>query len=488
MDWINKKELVKILKNKPKRKQLFAKSFELFCFFYFPKTFNFKSKDFHKEYIKQLKKKNKNVMFTGFRNCWKTVLAKYFIIWSICYKKYRYIEFYCYDKTKAKDRLFDVALQLQTNKKLLNDYWNLFYEQGGSSLKKSKKKRIWEFITTNQIKVQAKSIGMSPRWDVYGANDWEFRPDLAIFDDVDVIKSVKKTKTIDKNYSWFKNEVVWWLANQSKIVFLWNVIKEDGILPRLEKDYKNNDSRYIMKIKIYDDDWNIIRPERYCETKQEAKKINKNKKGDKKIKSIESLREDSWSTAFQQNYLLDPQKEWETIIKRSDITYWNIDKRWSIYFWIDPAFSEKTASDSMTLVITKHIQVNWEKYYYVLEAHEFKGREKNEKTFVKFVKQKYNKYKTKRVNIESNNWWEIIARMLQRKNVAVNIISPKNDKVTRLMEYQADIEMWLVKFHPTRCDDLVEQLLGMPNVEHDDLVDWFVYSLKGTNGELTFIK
>lgn len=474
---MDRKKFEKMLKNKNSRKKLFQESFFLFSKFYFMDSYPFVSKDFHKEYIKDLKS-NQNILFVGFRSCWKTMILKHFIIWCICYKKYRYIEFYCYDKQKAKDRLYDIAIQLQTNKKLHNDFGNLFYEDRNQNLKKSKKKRIGEFVTTNEIKVQGKSVGMSPRGDTFSASDGEYRPDLALFDDIDTLQNTKKTDRIDKNYNWFQSEVIGGLADQNKIVFLGNVVREDGMVPRIKKQYKDNPDWETIWQAIYDDDGNIVRPERFVETREQAREINRKRDEDRQVVSLQELRENQWETAFKQNYLLIPMKQGESIIKRTDIQYWKTDKSGTIYFGIDPAFSEKTASDSMALVITKHRKVDWEKRYYILDAIEYKGREKNEKKFVKSVKNLYQKYKPKMITIENNNGWAIIARMLKRENLSVKKYDAKKDKVTRLMEHQWDIEEGLVKFHPDRCEVLVQQLVNMPNVDHDDLVDAMVYSLK----------
>jgi hypothetical protein len=99
------------------------------------------------------------------------------------------------------------------------------------------KKSIPEFITSNHIKVKASSIWESPRGEIF-FYDKPYRPDLVILDDIDTEKTVYSITQIEKNYNWIKWELFWSLQKNSRIIFLWNIIKNDWIVPRLETDYK----------------------------------------------------------------------------------------------------------------------------------------------------------------------------------------------------------------------------------------------------------
>lgn len=101
-------------------------------------------------------------------------------------------------------------------------------------------------------------------------------------------------------------------------------------------------------------------------------------------------------------------------------------------FGIDPAFSEKTNTDSMTLTITAHHGVN----RYIIASMEFQGTEKDEEKFVATVERLYKIHNCSCINIEANNGGEIIGRMLKRRNMAVNVVKAIKDKVTRLREYE----------------------------------------------------
>jgi len=50
--------------------------------------------------------------------------------------------FFANDKNKSEAKLFDIAIYLQTNKKLIADYGQLFYEDNTDILKKSKRNTV----------------------------------------------------------------------------------------------------------------------------------------------------------------------------------------------------------------------------------------------------------------------------------------------------------------------------------------------------------
>ena len=109
--------------------------------------------------------------------------------------------------------------------------------------------------------------------------------------------------------------------------------------------------------------------------------------------------------AFRQNYMLIPYKSGEAIIARSSLRFADsYPKDSRIVFGIDPAFSEKTESDSMAITICGHYGV--EKY--IIASYEMRGKEKNEETFVPFVESLYHKYQCSNIVIESNNGGLII--------------------------------------------------------------------------------
>lgn len=74
-----------------------------------------------------------------------------------------------------------------------------------------------------------------------------FRPDFLGLDDIDVEDSVRSVEQIDANYLRLRGETFGGLADNAKIVCIGNVIRNDGLVLRLEKDNKQNKKWCIFK-------------------------------------------------------------------------------------------------------------------------------------------------------------------------------------------------------------------------------------------------
>jgi predicted phage terminase large subunit-like protein len=256
-----------------------------------------------------------------------------------------------------------------------------------------------------------------------------------------------------------------------KIIFLGNIINSDWVVPRIHKDVKD---RWHVSWVPAEKDWKVTW-DRYT------------LKGDWKEKIVEwkiSLvfkKFEFGETSYQQNFLLIAFQDGQTIIKQSDIKYARRPENCKIVFGIDPAFSQKTNTDAMGFVMTAHHRSKFEDRIlvqkYVFWYISFEGRDKDEETFKRRVKELYVKFKCSLIRIEQQAGWEIIGNMLKKEGMAVEIIHAEKDKVTRLREYEGAFNRWEIFFDPKMSDWLERQLLAFPNVEHDDLVDALVYSL-----------
>jgi hypothetical protein len=112
---------------------------------------------------------NKDCFIVWFRESGKTIWLMVYLIWVIAYRKRRFILYYSYEQTLSAARLFDIIVQLKTNKKLINDFWNLF-PSWNKKVKEEmglEKKTVSEFITTNWIKLKSMSISTTSIWQNY---------------------------------------------------------------------------------------------------------------------------------------------------------------------------------------------------------------------------------------------------------------------------------------------------------------------------------
>jgi len=341
---LKKKALDSIIESKAFRVKYFEDNFYSFAIYYFTHFFSYKSSRFHKEWAKSMQNKDK-LFILWFRESWKTIWLMIYLIWVIVYKKKNYILYYSYEQSLSSSRLFDIIIQLKTNSKLISDYGNMF-----PNIKSKdnwlEKKSVQEFITTNKIKLKAMSMGKTSRWLLYSNNDWAFRPDLLLLDDIDVIESVRNPAVVDKNYAFLKWEIFGWLDAFCQIIFLGNVISSDWIVPRHRRDL--NDKWYHSEISVLDK-WNITW-DRFVKTDQEQAEWLL--KWVKKISLEEKEREQKEN--FKPNFLLIPMMElWSPVfdpnkINKFKLLIWEEDKkyRWlkiykepeeDIFWWVDTA-------------------------------------------------------------------------------------------------------------------------------------------------------
>ena len=459
------------------RKEYFKRDFLSFCLYYFPNEFTHPLADFHKEYVDDLQLM-RNIFFVWFRECAKTMFLTYYYIYCIVYEKRKYIMHYNSDLEQAKSMLLDLIVILQTNELIIHDFWNLYIPPEWRKQTEPTKKTIWEFMINWNIKVQAMSIWKSPRGKKFLWRDWRtHRPDLVWFDDIDTDKNTKNPTLIEADMRFITWEVFGWLNSFAQKVFLWNVINEDGRVPRLKKFFEANKDFKLFWIPIRIK-WNISWS-RFVSTDKEVEEKNKDITDDAyKFISLQTKRRD-WIIAYNQNFNLIAYKKGQNIIKKSDIKYFHkLPKKYSVVFGIDPAFSEKTGTDEMGLTITAQEKYNGEIYKYILESIWFEWIEKDEDKFCNTVAQLYHKYNCSLIYIESNNWWLILARMLKKRWLAVMVITSDKDKVTRLREFQWEFERGLIKFSSdwNRVWKLEDQLLAFPWGELDDMVDSMVFS------------
>lgn len=450
------KRIPHLLKINDARYELLEQDLFLFGLYYFTESFTAPSAFFHKEWCKAFQG-NEHLLIIAFRESAKTLWVMIKWIHNICYSKKRFMMYYCFDASKSAWRLYDIAIHLQTNKKIQEDFWILFPGSVKNAEQESQKKSLGNFITTNWIQCKAMSIGQSPRWEMFFHRTWTYRPDFVVLDDIDIDRSVSNVNIIEKNYRWIKWELLWGLSWNCQIVFLGNIIKNDWIVLRFEIDYRNSKNWKIFR-KALIEDWICTWPERYSD------------------EDIADKRAMLGEISFNQNMLLLPYSWGDSIIKRSDILYRTYTEWDKIVIWVDPAISEKEMSDDFAIVVTAFIG----KHKNVKACYALKWAEKNPLRAVQFIKSLYTLWKAKVVNVETVAFQKVLADLLKQEWIAVKSFTPTRDKVTRLMEKQADIEQWNVSFEPEGewIKVLIDELISFPNVIHDDRVDAFIYSLE----------
>lgn len=473
-----------VMSSKPMRKEYLADDFLMRARRYFRQYFNFSDPRFNIQYAKDLQA-GKNVFFESFRWSAKTTRAQMYIIRCICYRKRRNIMRYSYNWSDSEKNIWYIAnMLIWSGEKdpLVRDRWQLYYDNTPTTNKQKRRKTVDNFVTENEVYVRSLSLGISPRWDNFTASDGKYRPDLLIFDDVDIIKSVSSTKIIDKNWRFLEDEVFGGITANTQIIFLGNTINQDGVVPRMHRKFKDNLRWALYRVPIYDDSGRIQR-DRFVDTDDQAELLNASiTDSHRKYISLQAERERLTASSFSQNYLLVPYLDGESIIKRHMIDYnYNPSSKIKTIMGIDPAFSEKTKSDPVGIVINHHAKSTKDDAmdYHVALSVSLKGADKSEDTIVSTVKSLYWPHRVDLIIIEGNNGGEIIGKRLKKEGLAVVIVYSSKDKVTKLREKERSFEKHHVHFNdaPNSTDTLVDQLIHFPNVDHDDEVDALILSM-----------
>lgn len=298
------KLLLEILSDDAWRVELCSRSFKHFWLYYFLEHFETQLAEFHKEWLGDIVSWDK-IAWMAFRESLKTSIVKAYLVWCTVYKKKRFICWYWHDLTASMSNLFDVISILQTNDKIVNDFWMLFpYSQKSA---KKERRSVKEFVTTNFIKFRALSLWHGGRGLQFATIDWVFRPDCVVLDDLDTDDSVRNKNIIDQNYAWLRKQVFWWWSSSMQVIALLNIVWMDWLWVRIMRDYKWQKwwrTRHVPITK----NWELTWKQRFVMTNDEAIETWKI--------SLEQKLIDQWREWYSFNYDLVPIVTWSQYFKQ----------------------------------------------------------------------------------------------------------------------------------------------------------------------------
>ena len=241
------------------------------------------------------------------------------ITYAICLNKKRYINVDSFDKGNAEQMLFDVTLALQTNQRIINDFGQLYYKKKHKdAMQEAKKKSIGEFITENDVKVEAFSVGTSPRGRVFGAIE-SIRPDWFIVDDFEnnVTKmSVAKTDKVISHLQEIRRS----LSTSGAVTYLGNYITEDGSVDYIMKSLEGNERAQLRNVPVMDRKTKkIFWDAKYVHTIAEAVKINKTKTNPLEYVTSIEAKQKSLKENFEPEMMNNPASSKDLIFNREQV-------------------------------------------------------------------------------------------------------------------------------------------------------------------------
>lgn len=465
-------DLQEALKDKVVRVEAMRDSFPLFLAYHFWWKFT----DFQKDWLKSLQS-NKNTMLIAFRASRKTTMVRGYVVRSIVYKKDTSIIWQSYEETLSNESVREIAKML-CKSSIVKDYWNLFpFESKKEDLAK---RSLSNFEATNGVKIASKSLWQTLRGaNTYDMQEWmSARPTLLILDDIDVMKSVTTSDIINANERKILSETIGALDPlKRKIIFLWNVIQEDWVVPRFWRNYNWNPRWNCYWQALFDSKDNNVRPEVFTED------------------VIEELKADG-KVSRQQNYLLIPSTAWSWVFVREYFDYFllshfeDVDsplKKHDLRVWIfvDPAFSTSdTSDDAVILWVGEHraskacYLLNWyadtsapsKTINRIIVMYNSLKDQWFTPEFISVEDVKINKQQTQFIN-------DLRAELLKFEiTIPLYLFQPRTNKNARIKDNLEPImSMKWLKFSRNLDKNFLfkteQQLLEFPNGDHDDIID-----------------
>ncbi len=299
------------------RKYICERELVYFAIYYFPEFFTYQIAPYHYDFYDDCKKLTNGELdeaaWIAFAESAKTSIAKIFLTWCICFKKKRYINYDSYDKGNSEVALFNVVLWLQTNRRLIADFGQLYYRKRNNQ--EASMKRISNFVTENHIKVEAFSTQESPRGRVFN----EIRPDLYIVDDIEN-NITKESYPITKKIKSHVDEIKRGLSGTSgAVLYLGNYITEDGVIAHVMESVKNNPKGVVRFIPVIKDG-KIAWPDKYVQTNAEAAKLNATiQNTDEQKISLEAKKSSLGERVYETEMMNNPGKSGDLFFNRSII-------------------------------------------------------------------------------------------------------------------------------------------------------------------------
>jgi phage terminase large subunit-like protein len=239
MDSKNISYIDEILDNKRLRVGLARESHQYFFNLYFPHYIKCKSANFHKRFFEISEDLKQRIeILISFRGSAKSaIMSMSYPLWSIVGRpQKKFIVLLGKTQNQARAMVENIKRELESNKVLIADLGP--FQESSNDVSNYSLYFPW---------YDAKIVGVSMEQSIRGLRYKENRPDLIIADDIEHLASVATQEGRDKLYNWVNGEILTLGQENTKYIFIGNLLHEDSLLMRLKSDYKkgNLDARCI---------------------------------------------------------------------------------------------------------------------------------------------------------------------------------------------------------------------------------------------------
>ena len=466
---INKKALEVVINGTPaERKYLCEKDFSLFFCYYFTEYIKYPFAPFHFDMFQDTKDlmsgKYREIAWIMFRESAKTSFAKIFLTWLIVYKKRIYINVDSYSTTNAERILFDVILNLQTNKLIISDFGQLYNASKQTKDEETTQKRVNNFVTNNGVRVEAHSTQKSVRGRLHGNQ----RPDFLLLDDFET-NETKDSKLITNSIISHIDEFKSGLDSDAKIIYLGNYITEHGSVDTLFERAKHDTRLLVRNVPVEINGvptWDT----KYAMTDEQAKEQNK--------VSLEDKKRQLGSIVYSIEMMNDPMSADQAIFTKEMFRYISrheVDQmRTRKFATIDSALSKGATSDSTGVT---RAYVDDKGFWYVSG----KGYRVNPKGLIDLIFQLHDEGMEK-IGIETTTFTQAIEPFFEDecrvRGKYPYIVQLKHGGVMKESRIKALVPYYESKtiYHiEGETKEMEYELLKFPMGKHDDIIDSLQY-------------
>jgi predicted phage terminase large subunit-like protein len=440
---------------------LAGRSFEYFFLIFFP--MEHKLADFHYEFFRIAQDDSiKCASVMAFRFSGKsTILNTAYIIWAIMGSpKMKFIVLASQTQRQAQMHLRNIRREIEANW-LLRKIFGPFQE--GTEEWRSSQLVIPKY----NAMIVAMSVEESKRGIRYGTH----RPDLIVVDDAEDLTSTQTQEGRDKIYKWLTGELVTIGDENTKIVYLGNIVHNDAALVRIEQRIKSGATPGVaMRIPIVTSEGISAWRERFPDQA-----------------SLDALRQKFDPSTWHREFLLKPVPLEEQIIKPEDIQYYDeiSEHAYSCMnvHGVDLAISQKETADYTAIVSGVTYRYLNGKQWHLCITPGVVNRRMDFKQTVDVIHEIRNSSGAHLFFVEAVGYQQAAIETLQRYGVAVTSMRPVADKTARLTVAASFIKDGTVRFPRRGCELILNQLYDFGSDNHDDMVDALVYLILGTVAE-----
>jgi len=450
----------RMIKDRKFRIALTKKSHYWFFHFYFRHYVTFRTADFHREMFRITEDEEiTTAVIVAFRGSGKsTIFTLSYVLWSILGKQNKkFVVITSQTQRQARQQLINIKKELENNTQLRRDL-GPFHEEsdewGGYSL----------VISNYEARISAASAEQSIR----GIRHLQSRPNLIIADDVEDLQSVRNQEGRNKTYDWFKGDVIPAGEKKTKIIVVGNLLHEDSLLRRLQKEIEEDKLNGIYReFPLVDKNGKSLWPDKFPtgeEIEKEKKKIGN-------------------EIAWQREYMLKIIPDKDIVIHPDWMNYYetlpDIEDDENRYLYavtaIDLAISQKNSAHFTAMVSARAYWQDGGIKIYILpypvnERLTFPETVERAKEISKDLG---GEVPTK-IWIEEVGYQKSIIQELQTEGYPAEGVSVMGqDKRARLQITTSYLKNGKILFPRQGCDVLIQQLVGFGVEKYDDLADAF---------------